>query len=187
MRRHVNPHGVRRALALAFVLIAVVACGGSSAPAAVPLGQEVVVDHAQLGGASPGPTTKLGITPLAVRTGTIAELEAGGFQIDDEDRGKTPVYVDVRYENKGTETIDRRLGVSLEDQDGNLISSVVIFDYGGDPYAPCPDKRDGALAPGDQFETCTLFLVGEGRHPTQVSFLPNVPGKATDFVYWAAK
>jgi len=43
---------------------------------------------------------------------------------------------------------------------------------------------EGELAPGESFETCTLFLVPKGREPSKVSFLPNDPGAETDFVYW---
>ncbi len=175
------------AAALVALLVAGCGGGGSGSQAGVPLGQEVVVDHASTADGSAAPTTKLGVTPTAVRTGTIAELEAGGFTIEDDQRSMTPLYVDVSYANKGSETVDRRLSVALEDQDQNLITSVVIFDYGGDPYEPCTDNRDGDLKPGESFQTCTLFLVGEGRTPKQVSFLPNVPGKATDFVYWDIK
>ena len=171
-------------VALAFVIAG---CGGGSGPAALALGQTATFDHTQVSGASPAPKTTLAVTVLAVRTGTAAELEAGGFDLDAAQKAKTPTYVDVRYENKGSQAIDRNLDVSLEDQDGNLITSVAIISLGGDPFAPCTDNSTGTLAPGESFQTCTLFLVGAGRTPTRVSFLPNDPGKETDFVYWSAK
>jgi len=188
--RMVAPASVRRASrALGFIAIGllVAACGGGAGggAAALALGKEAVVEHAQISGASPGPKTTLGITVLAVRTGTIAELEAGGYEIDADQQSLTPYYVDVRFENKGSQATDRHLWVSLEDQDGNLISAVTIFNYGGEPFAMCPDNGRGELAPGDAFETCTLFLVQPGRKPTRVSFLPYDPGKETDFVYWS--
>jgi hypothetical protein len=176
-----------RAIWFVAILLVMAACGGgaSGSPAALALGQQAVVDHTQLNGTSPGPKTSLGITALAVRTGTIAELEAGGFQLTADQRSMTPYYVDVRFENKGSQTIDRQLDVSLEDQDGNLITSVTIFDLGGQTFATCPDNATGQLAPGDAFETCDLFLVNQGRKPTKVSFLPYDPAKETNFVYWS--
>jgi len=175
-----------RSYALALVWVLITGCGGGGTPA-LALGQEAVVEHTQLSGATPGPKTTLGITVLAVRTGTIAELEAAGFQLDPDEKAMTPTYVDVRYENKGTQVVDRSLGVSLEDQDGKLISPVVVFDFGAPPYAMCPDRTEGELAPGERFESCSLFLVGQGRTPTKVSFLPYDPQKETEFVYWAIR
>ena len=164
------------------VLLMLAACGGGVA--ALPLGEEAVVEHAQLVGDTFAPKTTLAISILAVRTGTIAELEAA-FEIDPDQRTKRPIYVDVRFENRGSQAINRELGVSLEDQDGNLISNVVIFNYGGDVFAPCPDNTEGELAPGEQFETCSLFFVDEGRTPTRVSFLPLPLGNDTVSVYWS--
>jgi hypothetical protein len=177
---------VTRGVASVAVTLMLAACG-SSGPAALPLGQTATVDHTQLSGASPAPRTTLAITVLAVRTGTQAELAAGGFDLDAGQKAKTPIYVDVKYENKGSQAIARSLYVSLEDQDGNLITSVAIIDLGGDAFAPCTDTTKGTLAPGDQFQTCTLFLVGAGRTPTKVSFLPYDPAKETQFVYWSVK
>jgi hypothetical protein len=176
-----------RALGFIAIWLLVAACGGASGgAAALALGKEAVVEHAQISGDAPLPKTTLGITVKAVRTGAIAELEAGGYEIDADQQSLTPYYVDVRFENKGSQAIDRHLWVSLEDQDGNLISAVTIFNYGGEPFAMCPDNGRGELAPGEAFETCTLFFVEPGRKPTKVSFLPNDPGTETDWVYWTA-
>lgn len=173
----------QRLTVLVLVAAAIAACGGGG-PATIPLGQEAVIEHANVSPGT-GPTTTLGVTALAVRTGTMAELEAGGFEVDAEDQEKTPMYVDVRYVNKGSQTIDRELRVSVEDPEGNLISPVVVFNYGGVAYEPCPDTTEGELAPGQSFETCVLFFVGRSTKAARVSFLPNVPGKDTDWVYWA--
>lgn len=177
----------RRSFVSVAVVLILAGCGGGSGAAALALGQTATVDHTQLSGASPLPKTTLAITVLAVRTGTQAELEAGGFDLDPGQKAKTPIYVDVKYENKGSQAIDRNLDVSLEDQDGNLITAVAIIDLGGDAFAPCTNNGKGTLAPGDQFQTCTLFLVATGQTPTKVSFLPYDPTKETQFVYWSAK
>jgi hypothetical protein len=175
--------------ALLGALLIVAGCGGGGGggTAALPLGKEAVVDHTQLSGASPAPKTTLAITVLAVRTGKIADLEAGGYTVEAAQKTKTPIYVDVRYENRGTNAIDKKLDVALEDQDGNLITSVVIFNYAGTPFEKCTDNGKGSLKPGEKFDTCTLFLVDQGRTPTKVSFLPYDPGKETQFVYWSTK
>lgn len=172
-----------RTCTLMLLLGGLTACGGGG-PATIPLGQEAVVEHANVSPGT-GPTTTLAVTALAVRTGTIAELEAGGLEVDAEDRTKIPTYVDVRFENRGTQTIDRELRVSMEDKDGGLISPVVVFNYGDIVFAPCPDKTEGAFAPAESFETCVLFLVAPERKGVRVSFLPHVPGTDTDWVYWA--
>ena len=183
-----RPVVTRMAVCVAMLMIAVGCGGGGAGPAPLAIGKEAVVDHTQLSGASPAPTTKLAITVLAVRTGTIAELEAGGFELSDAQKAKTPTYVDARFKNRGTAAIDKHLGVSLEDQDGNLITSVAVINLGGDTYQPCPDNGgSGSLAPGEKFDTCDLFLVPSGKTASKVSFLPNTPGKATDFIYWSVR
>ncbi len=152
----------------------------------LPLGTEAVVQHADVSGTATGPATTLAITVLDVRPGTIDELADGGFDVDEEDRDKVVTYVDVKFENRGTATIGRGpLRVSMEEPDGDLISPVVIFNFGDVTYAPCPDTTEGDLAPGQSFETCVLFLVHKDDPAGRVSFLPHVPGQETDWVYWA--
>jgi len=174
----------RRGAALAVVTAVLVACGAAPPPA-MALGEETVSEHQLYVDGSPGAVTTLALTALDVRTGTIEELQVAGYQLDDDQLDRTPLYVDVRAENRGTESGDRRVSVSLEDQDGNLISPVTVFDYGGPPLAACPDTNEGTFAPGDAYETCVLFLVPPGREAARVSWLPSTPGTETDFVYWA--
>lgn len=171
--------------------LAVAGCGGGgsksggSSSSEHPLGAQVVVQHTEIGATgSNAPHTTLGIAVLAVRKGTQQELKAGGYQIDAKDQSKTPYYVDVRYANKGASAIKRNLGVGLEDEDGNLISEVTIFDFGGKPFAKCPHVAEGELKPGESYKACSLFLVPPGKKPSRVSFLPYDPKQATDFVYW---
>jgi hypothetical protein len=168
--------------ALAGMALVVSACGGESV-SALELGREAEVQTGDAGAPDRAPTT-LGVTVLDVREGTMDDLAAGGYEVDEEDLSKTPIYVDVRYENKGDETITRELRTSLEDQDGNLITAVTIFNYGGQPFETCTDNTEGELAPGESFESCVLHFAPEGREPTRVSFLPYVPGEETDWVYW---
>jgi len=176
--RHVIP------LALAALGLGLAACGGGGGDGGsnLALGAEAVVEHTQIG--EGGASTTLGITVLAVREGTQEELEQGGFTLDPEEQSTTPYYVDVRYENQGADVIARQLGVGLEDEDGDLISSTVIIDLGGAPFEKCPKISEGELAPGESYESCTLFLVPEGSEPSKVSFLPYDPESETEFVYW---
>lgn len=63
---------------------------------------------------------------------------------------------------------------------------MLIFNYGGKPFGKCPAIKDGEVAPGSNHESCTLFLVPEGKEPSRVSSLPYTPGTETEFVYWKA-
>ncbi len=141
--------------------------------------------HAPFSAGANGTPVDVGITALAVRKGSQQELKAAGYTVDEKSRDTTPYYVDARYTNKGTAPLKRDLDVSMEDADGNLISSTLIFNYGNKPYAKCTKVNEGQVAPGKSYESCTLFLVPEGKEPGKVAFLPNQPGTATDFVYWA--
>jgi hypothetical protein len=68
-----------------------------------------------------------------------------------------------------------------------VIGSTLIFNYGNKPYAKCTKVNEGRLAPGQSFKSCTLFLVPNNKSLGKVSFLPNQPGNATDFVYWSVE
>jgi hypothetical protein len=181
-----------RRFLLPIVILLLAGCGGDDSGGggggdAHALNETVVVQHADLN--TPGnPKTSLAITPTAVRKGTQAELEDAGFSLDPEEKNTTPYYVDVKFENKGPQTITNSLFVSLEDDQGGSISSTTIIDLGGKPFEQCPQtKPGGKLEDGDTVESCRLFLVPNGRTPEQVSFLPNNPEKETDFVYWNVK
>ena len=171
-------------LALVLGLTACGGGGGDGGGSTHALGEEVVVEHTQSGGGAGAPKTMLGITVLAVRKGTQDELKQGGFTLDPEEQERTPYYVDARYANKGSQAVKDVPDVSLEDEDGNLITGTVIISLGGPPFAKCPKNDDDDLAPGESQESCTLFLVPEGKEPSKVSFLPYDPGAETDFVYW---
>lgn len=132
-----------------------------------------------------GVSTEVEVTVLDVREGTHDELTDAGFEVDEEDRATTPYYVDARYENVGDGTITRNLDVSLEDADGNLIGSTIIFDYGDKGFPPCENVAEGKFRPGDSYESCTLFLVPEGVEVGQVSFLSDEGADTPpEFVYW---
>jgi hypothetical protein len=167
--------------------LALASCGGGDDAETHPLGETVtvgVVDYDDSGARAA--ETKVGLTPLAVREGTQDELTEGGFEIDAEDQNKSVYYVDVRYENTGEETVTRNLSVNLEDPDGNLINGTLIFDFGdGEPYEHCEGVDEGDFAPGDTYESCTLFLVPEGVEIDKISFLSdNGEGEESEFILW---
>jgi hypothetical protein len=188
----------RRLMFFITLLLFLVACGGDDGGSGGgdagggdvgevhALGDSVTVGYNErdITGAR-GVDTEIEITVLDVREGTHEELTDAGFEVDEEDRDTTPYYVDARYENVGDGTITRNLDVSLEDSDGNLIGSTLIFDYGNKGFPPCENVTEGKLKPGDSYESCTLFLVPEGLEVGQVSFLSDegedVP---PEFVYW---
>jgi hypothetical protein len=171
-------------LLVSLLVLGLAGCGGGGGGSTHALGSEAVVEHSEVGSGASAPKTTLGITVLRVRKGTQQELKDAGFSLDPDEQSATPYYVDTRFANKGANPIKRDLGVSLEDQDGNLISSTVIIDLGGEPFEKCRKNTEGELAPGESFETCMLFLVPQGREPSKVSFLPYLYGEDTDFVYW---
>jgi hypothetical protein len=168
-----------------------VACGGSSSGGTkLALGTEAVVAYtAPASGSTPAADTSLGVTVLAVRAGTQAELVAGGFQIDDKDKDSVPYYVDARYTNKGTGPVARTFSVGMEDTKGNSVPTTLVFDLGGVPFAPCEYHNDSAktLGPGESYETCTLFLVPNGTKLDRVRFVSQAPDATITFTDWATK
>lgn len=173
----------RRALLLVPIVLTLAACGGGGDGGdAHALGEEVVVQQTEASAANR--STTLGITVTKVRTGTQQELKDGGFKLDPEEETATPYYADTTIENQGSSPIGQRQLVSMEDEDGNSISSTTVISLGGPPFAPCPQDQDGDLAPGKGHTRCSIFLVPEGVTPKRVSFLPYDLDTPTDFVYW---
>lgn len=184
-----NPYRVlsfRNGLFVAVLGIFLSACGGDGGGEVHALGDTAAIGYNETDESGDrGVSTTLDITVLDVRQGTHEELTDAGFEVDAEDRDTTPYYVDVRYENTGEGIITRNLDVSLEDADGNLIGSTLVFDYGDVGFAPCENVTKGKLAPGESYESCTLVLVPEGVEVEQVSFLSDSgPDAEPEFVYW---
>jgi hypothetical protein len=173
-------------LAVAMVALARVTGGNGAKPH--PLGTEVVVGHTDVSGGLPGVRTRIGLTVLAVRKGTQQDLAANGLEVEPEDRSATPHYVDARFANKGPNAVKRNLTVDLEDSDGNRIPSTLVFDFGDEPFEPCPTITEGTLMPGASYESCTLVLVPDGVDAARVEFLSDRgPDEQPEFVYWAVE
>jgi hypothetical protein len=172
---------------IALVMIALARVTGGDGAKPHPLGTEVVVGHADHSGDAPV-RTRIGLTVLAVRTGTQQELAANGLEVEPEDRTATPYYVDARFENQGPNAVRRGLRVGLEDDEGNLIHSTLVFGLGDQTFEHCRTISEGTLKPGETYESCTLFLVPDGIEVAKVEFLSDRgPGEEPEFVYWSVE
>jgi hypothetical protein len=174
--------------ALLAAMLALPACGGGDGDGGSgthALGEQAAAGYQEPSGKKA--RTTLGITVTAVRKGSQEDLTKHGFEVDKDAQSSTPYYVDVRYANQGQATVEKNIDVSLEDSDGNLIGSTLIFNYGNRPFPPCEEVSKGQLAPGQSYESCTLFLVPKGTDVGKVSFLSNEgPDVEPEFVYWKA-
>jgi hypothetical protein len=174
--------------ALAVAMVVLARFTGGDGAKLHPLGSEVVVGHTDVSGGLPGVRTRIGLTVLAVRTGTQQELAANGLEVEPEDRSATPYYVDARFANRGPKAVAKNLSVGLEDSDGNRIPSTLLFDFGGEPFERCPRTTEGTLRPGESYESCTLVLVPDGVEVGRVEFLSDRgPDQEPEFVYWAVE
>ncbi len=171
---------------VAVVLLVACSSGGSSSPKHA-LGTEVAVDYQSSPTASsPAATTKLGVTVLKVRTGTQDDLSSAGFQVEDKDKDTTPTYVDVRYANEGDAAVPRQLSVGLEDTGGNSLPTVLVTSLSDEPFSLCNDtSTNDPLAPGDSYESCTLFLVPKGTKVDRVRFVSQGADNKITFTDWA--
>jgi hypothetical protein len=82
---------------LAAVMVGVARITGGNGAKPHPLGTEVLVGHTDYSEGQSGVWTRIGLSVLAVRTGTREDLEAIGH----EDKDVTPYYIDARFVNKG--------------------------------------------------------------------------------------
>jgi hypothetical protein len=164
------------ALALGLSALALTGCDGSSDAHA--LGDAVdTTFYSLLEGGEQGPGT---VAVTDVRTGTFAELVAGGFDVDVDPGEHTVYYVDVSFENDGDVPVDLR-DPSGVDQDDNLVPSLTVIDAGAGPvFEPCPLLPD-TLAPGQRVDGCAIVLAPTGHDIEKISYLADV---SEDFVYW---
>jgi hypothetical protein len=176
----------RLTLALALSALGLAGCGGGGdgGDKELALGQEAVVEYTTpASGDTAAVNTTLGVTVLAIRKGTQAELKQAGFEVDPENQSATPYYVDVRYANKGNGRASRDNSVAMEDSDGNSIPTTLVFDYRGKPYDKCENVR-GALAPGQSYEDCTLFLVPKDEDVGNILFTSQSADAEIKFTRW---
>jgi hypothetical protein len=185
VRSALDPSAPRRRFArllLALLVVAgLTACGGGVAKH--QLGERVTVTHTQTTGGENAPTTTLAVTVLDVSRGEQGDLDLAGLEVDPDDTSKTPYYVTTRFENQGTATTERLLYVALENENGESIAPINVFDIGL-RFEKCPGTTFGELAPGESIEICSTFFVPEGSEPARIGFLPHDPASETEYVYW---
>ncbi len=178
-----------RRLAIATSILIAMSLGACSSSSdggkKLPLGTEAVVPYTvPASGTVAAVDTTIGVTVLAVRPGTQAELTAGGIQVDDNAKDATPYYVDVKYADKGTGSLKRNLSVSMEDTKGDSVPTTLIVSLGG-TFTLCADGDSSDFKPGESYEGCTLFLVPKGRKIARVRFVSQAPDAKITFTDWA--
>ena len=176
-------------VAVAALGAAMTGCGGDGdgGEDALALGETAVVEYTQVtDSGEPAGATTLAVTVTDVRQGTQEELADGGFEIDSQDQGATPHYIDVRFENQGEAPVERNIDVSLEGPGGETLPRTVLFDSGGKPFETCRNVTEGMLAPGDAYEACTLVLVPEGSDVETVLFVSQKANGEIVFSRWDA-
>lgn len=161
---------------LGLAALALTACG--SEPEGHPLGHEVETTfYSVLEGEKQGPGT---VAVTDVRTGDLADLEAGGYDVDVDPATTTTLYVDVTFTNTGDAPVDLREPSGI-DGDDNLVPSLTVLEYGETmPFEPCPALPD-TLAPGASADGCSIVLVPDGVEVERISYLADI---SEDFEYW---
>lgn len=168
---------IHSAVAIGLTALALTACG--SEPERHMLGHEVnTTFYSLLEGEKQGPGT---VTVTDVRSGEVADLVAGGYDVDVDPDEATTLYVDITFTNTGDVPVDLREPSGV-DQDDNLVPSLTVIEYGETtPFELCPALPD-TLAPGATVEGCSIVLVPEGVEVERISYLADV---TEDFEYWA--
>lgn len=152
-------------------------CGGEDEN---ELGEAVEIDFYDDQAEAAGSGT---IAVTAVREGTTSDLEDAGFTLDPDEKSSAAYYVDVEFVNESDASVALR-SPGAEDPDGNLISALILMDFGGGTeFAPCPQLPE-ELAAGETAEGCTIILVPEGRELERISYHP---GGSADFIYWQSE
>jgi hypothetical protein len=166
-------------MAIVTALLASIALSGCDTPSgAYPLGEQVDTRfYSLVEGTEQGLGT---VTVTGVRVGAVADLEAGGFELEPDQRRTVPHYVDVTFTNTGDVPVDLR-DPSGVDQDDELVTSLTVLDLGKtSTFEPCPLLPD-TLRPGHSVDGCAIVLVPDGVELERISYLSDV---SEDFVYW---
>ena len=72
----------------------------------------------------------------------------------------------------------------MEDSDGSLIPTTLIFGLSEEPHDKCVSVSEGMVAPGQSYESCTLFLVPTGADPEIVRFVSQDKSAKITFTDW---
>jgi len=159
---------------------------GGSAPAdsagkTLALGQRAVTDYVDYGAKNTKPT-KVGVTVLKVRKGSISDFK--DFDLDAKQKKTVPYYVDAKFENLGSFALTRHLmEPSIEDSDGNEYKPLTLIVLSG-TFKPCPESSAAKLKPGASFTGCASILLPKGTAFDRVRFNGDV---TKDPVFWGAQ
>ena len=154
---------------------------GDDSSNALALGQRAVTGYVDYGAKNQRPT-KVGVTVLKVRKGSIADFK--DFDLDAKQRKTVPYYVDAKFENLGTFALSRNLmRPSIEDSHGTEYRPTTLIVLGG-TFKPCPEYSDAKLKPGDSFTGCAPIMLPKGKQFGRVRFEGDV---TKDPVFWSAQ
>jgi len=159
---------------------------GGSAPAdsagkTLALGQRAVTDYVDYGAKNTKPT-KVGVTVLKVRKGSISDFK--DFDLDAKQKKTVPYYVDAKFENLGSFALTRHLmEPSIEDSDGNEYKPLTLIVLSG-TFKPCPESSAAKLRPGASFTGCASILLPKGTAFGRVRFNGDV---TKDPTFWEAQ
>ncbi|WP_229866152.1 hypothetical protein [Streptomyces spinoverrucosus] len=127
------------------------------------------------------------VTPTKVETGTKADLDKSGLQLDESDSSKVPVYVSATL----THTSGKAMTVG--DMDDDLIlktdkgertqAVIVLMGQAKWPNCPAPDTEK-QLSAGQSEKICKVFLISEGQKAAAVELSQ---GFTADPLEWPVK
>ncbi len=168
-----------RLMALALVVQAAVLTGCSGEDDN-ELGKSVEIDFYDAQAEAAGSGT---IAVTAVREGATSDLEDAGYTLDPDEKESAAYYVDVEFVNDSDATVLLH-EPGAEDPDENLLSALILMDFGGGTeFEPCPPLPT-ELAAGESVEGCAIILVPDGRELERIYYHP---GGAADFSYWKSE
>lgn len=157
-------------------LLAMSACSEE----AMELGTSKDVDFYDLASGDKVSSGSVAITD--VEKGDSDDLVEHGFTLDDDEAAATPYYVHTEFTNVGDQPVTPP-EPNAEDDDGNLILSLTVLDFGGDPFEQCPGTPE-TVGPGETAEGCSIVLVPDGSEIENIVYLPD---SSEEFLYWRAE
>ncbi|MEW1685751.1 hypothetical protein [Streptomyces sp. NPDC093594] len=111
------------------------------------------------------------VTPTEVKTGTRADLEASGLELDQSGGAMLPVYVSATLTHKSGKPmavadLDDDLVVRT-DKDERTRSLIVLMGQATWPDCPAQDTEK-RLSAGQSESICNVFLIPQGQKPAAV-------------------
>lgn len=146
---------------------------------ALTLGERAVAPFVDYGARDE--PTKVAVRVLDVRRGAISDLKH--FNLDSKQRKAVPYYIDAKFENLGRFALSPHLlRPSVEDAEGREHRPATLIVLGG-TFKPCPQRRDGKVAPRESLTSCSAVLLPRGAKLDRVRFQGDV---TEDPLFWRA-